>query len=656
MEQRRPARWPILVAVAALVLLVSAVFWPIPGFEFVDLDVDQQVLHNPHIQGVTWANLKHIFTSRCLTSYYPIRTLSLAVDHHFWGLDPTGFKLTNGLLHLANVLLVFWLVLRLLRYPAAADGAPSTWRDVCLAMFSSGIFAVHPVVVEPVVWVAGREELLMVLGALGCVHFHMTARRLGEEGARPRWALVCHGCAALCCAAACLSNAVAAVIPLLIVAWDVLTLTGPKLWRILSGTAALWVIGAATVVIKVSYQAMWTLDRFGIRPVVDEPAVFSVERLTMIANLYWLNLKTLFWPTNLAVHYAPARPEGFVDAGVILGGAAIGLTCAVLWCLRRRKLVLLGLVWLGLALAPASQIMPHHIHRADRFLYLPLVGLVLAVAMGFKPLVNALKGRGQVAVAVASGVVGLLLLVWLSTGQVETWRDKLSLWEHCVSVDPDNALAQDALGSVFRKRGQMRQAMQHYQRAMELDYNNDKALHLFALQLATCEDPRLRNYDEAIRLAERACELSKWQDSRYLGGLATVCTISADGLAAGGRFGPAIDNYRRALELDPKLDLALYNLAWLLATCSEEELRRPGEAVRLAQEAYELTEDPAAQHLEIVAVVYAAAGRFREAVAAAEKAVQLAEAAGNWPYADQLRSRLESFREQSLSESSSQVK
>jgi len=341
---------------------------------------------------------------------------------------------------------------------------------------------------------------------------------------------------------------------------------------------------------------------------------------------------------------------------VILGGVAIGVTCALLWGLRRRKLVLLGSVWFGLALAPASQIMPHHMHRADRFLYLPLVGLVLAVAMGLKPLLNVVKGGGQVAGVAASGALGLLLLVWLSTVQVQTWRDTLSLWEHCASVDPDNSLAHDSLGNIFRKRGQMGRAMQHYRRAMELDYDDKEMLYVLAFHYATCEDPRLRNYDEAIRLAERACELSQWQDARYLGGLARVCTISADALAAGGQFGPAIHNYRRALEADPKLDLALYNLAWLLATCPEEELCRPGEAVRLAQEAYELTEDPTAQHLEVLAVVYAVAGRFREAVTAAEKAVQLAEAAGNWPYARQLRRLLESFREQSLSESSSPVK
>ena len=131
------------------------------------------------------------------------------------------------------------------------------------ATFSAGLFAVHPVVVEPVTWVAGREELLMTLGTLGCVHFHLTARRLERRGRQNPRAMACFFSAALCCAAACLSNAVAAVIPLLIVAWDVLTLTGPKLWRIVGGTSALWSGACSDRWVKRSrHQATWELSHF----------------------------------------------------------------------------------------------------------------------------------------------------------------------------------------------------------------------------------------------------------------------------------------------------------------------------------------------------------------------------------------------------------
>ena len=88
---------PVLLAALALAYLVAVVFVPILGFEFVDYDVSTSVVRNPHIRGLSGENLKHIFTSRCIESYYPIRTLTYAVDYSLWGLNPGGFKLTNGL-------------------------------------------------------------------------------------------------------------------------------------------------------------------------------------------------------------------------------------------------------------------------------------------------------------------------------------------------------------------------------------------------------------------------------------------------------------------------------------------------------------------------------------------------------------------------------
>ena len=149
MQEPGQAPWPMILAAAALVCMVCMVVWPIVGFECVDLDVDQQVVNNPHIRGLTVDNLMHIFTSRCVLSYYPVRTLTFAVNYQFWGLNPAGFKLTNGLIHLANVLLVFWLVLRLLDHPASTGRTLGMGWDLCAATFSAGVFAMHPVVVEP---------------------------------------------------------------------------------------------------------------------------------------------------------------------------------------------------------------------------------------------------------------------------------------------------------------------------------------------------------------------------------------------------------------------------------------------------------------------------------------------------------------------------
>jgi len=522
-----PPRWMMLLAATVLASLVSAVFFPILGFEFIEYDVPGQVLENPYVRGLTGENLKHIYTTRCITSYYPVRTLTYALDYQLWGLNPWGFKLTGGLIHLANVLLVFWLILRL--FPRSAEASPPAWWDVLLATFSAGMFAVHPLVVEPVTWVAGREELLMTLGALGCIHFHLSARRREQEAGQSRRVWGYHAGAAFCCAVACLSNAVGAVIPLLITAWDVLALTGPKLRKIVTGTAFLWLVAAMTILVKTDAKDL-----------AGQAGIFSGERLMLVLNVYWLNLKTFIWPTHLVLEYPCAAPRSLLDAEVILGGLAVFLTCLLLWIFRRQKPILLALAWLCLALIPSSQIVNHEIHRADRFLYLPLVGLALAAAMGLRLLRNVLKGRGTAPVIAAAGVCGLLAI--LSAGQVQTWRNTLSVWTNCLAVYPDHPMAHAGVARQLARSGRMHEAIEYYETSISLQPGNKFLFQEFAQQLATCPEEKLRDYDRAIELAEQACKLTKWEDSESL------CTL-AEVYAQAGRFEEAVATLNTAIEL-----------------------------------------------------------------------------------------------------------
>ena len=149
------------------------------------------------------------------------------------------------------------------------------------------------------------------MGALGCFHFHLTARDSGgQHGALSPSTLACHAGAAVCCAVACLSNAVGAVVPLLIVAWDLLVLPRPKLWKIVGGTAPLWAVSLVTIVIK---------GQTGSDEPIMPPA-YSIGRVMLIMNVYWLNLKTLAWPANLSLFYDWLYPESFLDRDVLLGG------------------------------------------------------------------------------------------------------------------------------------------------------------------------------------------------------------------------------------------------------------------------------------------------------------------------------------------------
>ena len=711
-----PSRWPVLLGVVVLACLVCAVFFPMLRFEFIDLDVPNQVTENRHIGGLTWENVKHILTSRCVTSYYPVRTLSYAVDYQLWGLSATGFKLTNGLMHLTNVLLVFWLVFRLFARSRPGEPSPKPWWEVSVATFSAGVFAVHPVVVEPVVWVSGREELLMTLGALACLHFYLTARRLGEEGGKTLWVVACYVGSTFFCAAACLSNAVGAVIPLLIVAWELLGASRPKRSGIVYGGFAFLVISVPTIAIK----------KLGdISDVAALADTWYGQWLMLISRTYWLNLKTLLWPTNLALSYECFPPESFFELDVVYGFLAVGVTCVVLWKLRRRRMILLGLAWFGLALGPSLQIVPHHVYRSDRFLYLPLVGLIVAVAMGLRLLGTALKRPAAIGGTISAGVLILLGLHTLSSHQLQTWQNSVSLWEHCLSVGPQCAFGHQCFATTLTRAGRFEEAIFHYQLSLLLDPEHKWTLNDYASQLATWPDERLRDYDQAVRVAIRGCQVTEWNDPELRRTLALAHMNFATSLKRGGRFDLAIENYQKAIDADPgyegpllhlawllatcsdrrlrdhdraillakrgcrltesqdpqlrrvlalaymnfattlkdggRLDLAienynkaieadpdyevpLFNLALLLATCSDQKLRQPDEAVRLAERASELIEERDAVPLSILAQVYAETGRFDEAIATAEKAIELAEAFGDSEMIAELKRQLDSYR------------
>ncbi len=626
-KQTRLMRRPATLGGIALVCLSVVTFFPVGSFEFVGYDVRAQVVDNPAVGGLTVENVKRVFTSRCITSYYPVRTLTHMLDRKLWGLNAGGFKLTNCLVHAANLLLLFWLALRLLRPPSEAQGHSCTWWEVAAAGFPAGVFAVHPVVVEPVVWVAGREELLMTLGALGALHLHITARRLSEEGGKTWQAIACHAGATLCCAAACLSNAVAAVVPLLITVWDAVYLSRPKFRKILYGTAALWIIGVATIVIK---RVSETAD------VPGQPDLVSAHHLMLVLNVYWLNLKTLLWPTGLGFGYPKVVPESFLDAEVLLGAIAVGLTLAALWGARRHKGPLFGLLWFVVALGPSSQVMAHHIHRADRFLYLPLAGLALAVAVGWKSL-GRLRRDVVRAGAIALAVLVLFALETLATRQVWTWQNEITTCENSLKLDPGSPVARCALADRLVVHGRFHRAAQTYQEAMRLHPEDARIHSNYAWLLGTCDERELRDHELAVELATQACRLTQWKTPEYLRVLAEVHLNAAKELAAQGESDRAGEHYKKAVD-------ETLRLAMVLQSDPQTRLSDPDRMVRLAEQACQLIRRPDSNQLGMLADVYARAGRLEQAVRTMEEAVGESQAEGNPEQTGQFNRRLDAYR------------
>ncbi len=609
-----------MAAGIALAAGVWAVYGPVLGHDFVHFDDGAQVIENPLVRSLGPSNLVRIFTSRCVTSYYPVRTLSFAVDYAFWRLDPTGFHLTNVVVHTANVLLVFWLALRLIGRPrrpfepaagpssaalgakeeaaedvlpgrdsrepsgasANASGASSRSRlepldgagpgrvwPVLAAAFGAGLFAFHPVAVEPVAWVAGREELLMVLGALGCLHFHLTARRIeAAAGGLTRTAVAAHVGAVLAAVAACWSNAMAAVLPAVVTGWDLLGLPRRRWLRSLVATAPLWALGVVTLLLKAAEKA-------GPTPAGGETEALSIgERALLVLNVYRANLTTLAWPANLTILHPDVEPGGPLSPGALAALAAVAGTIAALVLLRRRKAALFGLVLFLAGLAPSAQIIPHHIHRADRFLYLPLVGLSLAAGA----LIGTLRRRWARATAAVVAAAALAGWVFVDVAQVAVWRDRLTVFERAAELNPESPRVLNNLGLAVADRGDYDRAMELYRQALRIDPSDHAIQSNLGVALF-----RTGRTEEAINRYREALRVHPAYPKAH--------NNLANALAKQGRTEEAAGHYRAAIRADPWYTLARYNLATMLA-----EQGRLDEAVARFREALALDPDHVDAH------------------------------------------------------------
>jgi len=318
-----------------------------------------------------------------------------------------------------------------------------------------------------------------------------------------------------------------------------------------------------------------------------------------------------------------------------------------------KKLILFGVLWFGIALGPAAHVIPSHILRADRYLYLPLAGLAVAVAMSLVSIGNVCEERTSVVRRMAMATVGLAVIAALALGsaeQIQIWRSSLSAWEHCLRLHPNSAKAHDAFADNLVADGQIQRAVDHYQESLRLNPKNTDAAVNLILKLSA-DKPEMRDYETAISMVEKYCEMTHRRNPEILHTAAVAYTNFGRDLESAGYFDHALECYEKALSANPDYEICLFNLALLLATCPDEKLRRPDEAVRLAEKACLAVDDPRHNDLMILAAAYAEADRIDDAISSTEKAIRLAEASGDVELIGQLRGSLTQYQDRARAES-----
>jgi tetratricopeptide (TPR) repeat protein len=429
-------RWIALTLAALTFLVYSRTLTS--GCQFLNVDDPEYVTANPHVRaglsldGFVWA-----WTAFHAYNWHPLTWLSLQLDHQLFGLSSIGFHFTNVLLHAANAVLLFWLLLRM-------TGA--TWP----AAFVAALFALHPTHVESVAWVTERKDTLSTLFWLLTMLAYV---RYAERPGVTRYLLVL-----LVFALGLAAKPMLVTLPFVLLLMDYWPLrrwpTG-GLWRLLLEKLPLILLVAATIPLTVRAQGV------AVRTFEQIPLLVRIQN-ALVSYVKYLYMNAV--PVNLAIFYP--HPFDTIPLWQPLAAALFLLliTALVLRYAKRLPYLPVGWFWYVGTLVPVIGLMQVGLHElADRYLYVPSIGFFLLVVWG-----GAELARRRPAPALAAA--GLLLAVFagLTIAQVEHWRNSEALWRHALAVTRDNATAHDYLGQALLRQGKLDEAEHHFRQSLRI--------------------------------------------------------------------------------------------------------------------------------------------------------------------------------------------
>jgi tetratricopeptide (TPR) repeat protein len=528
---RRPSVSVLICA--GLGLITLALYLPSLGHGFVDYDDQQYVTENAHVTGgLSAKNFAWAFGFHA-GNWHPLTWLSHMLDCQLYGLNPAGHHLTNVLLHTANTVLLFVLLFQL-------TGA--AWRSAGVA----ALFGWHPLHVESVAWIAERKDVLCVFFAI--LTLLVYARYVSESKVRSSRSKGWYGLTLALFALALMSKPMAVTLPFVLLLLDFWPLrrvqSSPeepaprRMLFLISEKAPFFLFSVAACVLTVRAQEV---------AIVPTTGLAISQRIGHAVVAYGHYLEAMIWPRYLAVYYPY---EVAVSTWLIVFDAVLlaAITGVALWFMRARSYVLMGWLWfLGTLVPVIGLVQVGDQAWADRYTYLPSIGLFITVAWSTAEVV-----KNRWAWAWVSVVVGVALLTD-TTLQLCHWRNTRTLFEHAARVASNNYMAITMLGTLAARDGKLDQAIEQYDVALALKPDFPEA-H-FSLGNALDQKGKL---DQAI---------AEYQKALWFRPIAeTTHVLLGAALAKQGKYDEAVAHYQAALKLDPDSAVAQNNLARVLHT------------------------------------------------------------------------------------------
>jgi tetratricopeptide (TPR) repeat protein len=566
-----------------LLLLVTLVAYnPAAHNNFVKFDDPEYITVNPHVRsGLSWSTFKWSFRATEQANWHPLTWLSHSLDATLFHLNPAGHHYMNVLLHATTAILLFLFL-------QAAAGF--VWRSLMVA----ALFATHPLNVESVAWAAERKNVLCMLF---CVLTLMAYWRYAQKARLQNYVLI-----VAAFTLALMSKPMAVTLPfvmLLVDYWPLQRNEIVSFKRLIAEKLPFLAMSIGSCIVTMIAQR-------------SEGAIHSGDfslsnRLQNAVVCYAVYLRKLLWPSTLASFYP--HPEHIplwqlAIAIIVLSS----ITAGVLWR-REEKYLAIGWLWfLGTMVPMIGIVQAGEQGMADRYAYLPLIGLFIALTWGFCEWAESLAIQPAYLAVPALCILGLLGAV--THHQIGYWKDTKTLWAHTLSITSRNYVAEASMGAELIAEGQLEQAMTHLKAGIAINPRDPFS----RLDLGVCEK-RLGHVDEAIADYEAALQLARHPTLRSAayGNLGSIYRSRGDYAMAG-------RNYEAALRLDPNGVVALTGLGVIA-----QKTKNPAAAINYYTQAVNV--QPSDSGYLLLSQALAQAGRQKEADGALMQAQLLSQ---NW--------------------------
>jgi tetratricopeptide (TPR) repeat protein len=593
-----------------LFVMTWAVFGQTLRYDFVNYDDPSYVYQNTRItSGINLANVAWAFSHVHSENWHPLTTITHMLDCQLHGLSAGWHHFSNVLLHAIAVVLLF---------VALQQMTGALWRSA----FVSAVFAVHPLHVESVAWIAERKDVLSAMFFMLTLLAYLHYTRAPSIG---RFLTV-----ALVVALGLMSKPMLVTLPFVLLLLDYWPLGRFKAYRSKTERRSLQVILEKIPLIAlsaVSSVVTFLAQRGAIGWTEQLPVS---ERITNAIVAYVVYIRQMFWPTGLAVFYPHPEnrlPVWEISLALIL---VIGLTAVAFVFRKKAPYFVIGWLWyLGMLVPVIGLLQVGWQGHADRYTYLPQIGLYIAVTWAVTDLTRSWRFQRTALGFAAVLIVGALsCCAWLQTSY---WRNSETLFTHALAVTSNNDVALNNLGIIFLDKGQLDDAISKLQAAIDLRPENAPAHDNLAKALL-----KKGQVAEAMVHYRKFLEIEPENvEARNTLGTALIQQ---------GHVKEAIDQWQDALALQPDNGNAASNLAWVFATCPEDSIRDRARAVELGKKALRISGGKIPMIYKVLAAAYAESGRFADAIETAQHGAELATTQGNPGLAAELESNVVLYR------------